>query len=144
MTREEAIEFGKRILCIAHPQKDANAYEFTQMAISALERKPCNVYEERGLKADTIIIDEEAQKPCDAVSRDAVKNMLWKAIEDLEDLPSVTQKSGKWIDDDWMEENDHLLTECSVCHEKWNMCENETTTFKFCPNCGADMRGESE
>jgi len=41
MTREEAIEFGKKILCIAHPQKDASAYEFTQMAISALEQEPC-------------------------------------------------------------------------------------------------------
>lgn len=44
MTREEAIEFGKRILCIAHPQEDESAYEFTQMAISALTLKsPCSL-----------------------------------------------------------------------------------------------------
>lgn len=51
MTREEAIEFGKRILLIAATDDDKTVIEFTKMAIQALENighlkdRPCSVCE---------------------------------------------------------------------------------------------------
>ena len=90
MTREEAIE---NLRVIREHTLAGNWYEeeALEMAISALEQKPCNVYEERGLKADTVIIDEEAQKPCeDAVSREAVRNCFNGFVKmDKDTLPYV-------------------------------------------------------
>ena len=46
-------------------------------------------------KAIKAAIKALEQQPCeDAISRDAVKNILWKAIEDLEDLPFLTNGGG--------------------------------------------------
>lgn len=50
-------------------------------------------------------------------------------------------RRGEWIEHKWAEEENGLLIsnfECSACHE-W-----ERKTSDFCPNCGADMRGESD
>ena len=63
------------------------------------------------------------------------------SVEDIIcDLPSAQpeRKPGKWILDD-------ESIDCSACrHEKWSRVPYESLVkrFKFCPNCGADMRGE--
>lgn len=31
---------------------------------------------------------------------------------------------------------------CSACHHTFNIMDNCTEEFDFCPHCGADMRGE--
>lgn len=89
-------------------------------------------------------------QPCDdAISRDAVIEKLnewdWQELylpihfkeHIIDELPSVTQKSGKWI------ETEYHRWRCSVCREKgmseWDNIHNVRTNF--CPNCGADMRG---
>ena len=52
-------------------------------------------------------------------------------IED--ELPSVTQKSGKWI-----------KGKCSICGEHAPFWSMATTYYesKYCPNCGAEMESE--
>ena len=90
------------------------------------------------------------QEPCDdAVSRDAViyyikghiheiitesgtdknahtNSILRALINGVETMPSVTQKSGKWI-------KKGKLWECSVCGD-WSCCHES-----YCNNCGAKM-----
>lgn len=90
----------------------------------------------------------------DAVSRHAAIDALWKirqeeisdgrrfhdycslstAVDVIKDLPSA--QSGKWI---WSEDNASWC--CSICG-----CVFEEIDWKpeynYCPNCGADMRGE--
>lgn len=44
-------------------------------------------------------------------------------------------KLGKWIDDEFTSKG-----RCSVCGEEWSWFDNCMETFKYCPNCGADMR----
>ena len=94
-------------------------------------------------------------QPCDdAVSREdaiqAVNNTLaeyipyfrndqigipLKCARALNDLPSVTQKSGKW----------GASCTCSVCGQ-WRILESEKNDgkYKFCPNCGAKMESEDK
>ena len=131
--------------------KKINDYERTRderVAISIL-----NAYKE-GYKS---AIEDYKQEPCDdAISREAVLNAIehedkWlldakghnglteiafsglKARVDA--LPSVTQKSGKWIahsDGIWIE-----YYECSECGRA------HTIHSDYCPNCGADMRDKA-
>lgn len=50
------------------------------------------------------------------------------------ELPKEQQpKKGEWVIDEY---NIH---HCQFCH-----AVNETVYRSFCPNCGADMRGEQE
>ena len=101
MTREEAIE----------------------MAISALEQEPC----EDAVSRQSVI---------NAIENDCMKGGLGSCFAcyndaqafrgEIEKLPSVTQKSGYWIDSSngWM---------CSECNR------DNTYDTNYCPNCGAKM-----
>jgi rubrerythrin len=53
------------------------------------------------------------------------------------------RKTGKWIDDGvYGDYHPHHAWHCSECEE--SVIEIDTPWFKFCPNCGADMRGEKK
>ena len=87
------------------------------MAISALEQQPCE----------------------DAVSRDAVIEAthhcgdLQEVRAVVRELPSVTQKSGEWID-----YSDEGFVECPICGHATN-CEDNIDELHYCFYCGAKM-----
>ena len=128
-----------------------------------------NVSEHEAIR---VAIKALSQEPTDAISREAVLNMQYRIddsatlstrdvvnVEDIEDLPSVTQKSetvtefadrcrecgakygklleqksGKWI---WNVEKGYC--KCSKCGIGMGHTE-----FDYCPNCGAKMESEEE
>ena len=106
MTREEAIRFGKTILMLTNKEleSDKHTYEFTAMAIKALENQPKFIIHSDG----------------------TIKQII---------EPFIRPK-GEWIGN----ENGR----CSVCGHRgcgsdiWDGCKDGM----FCPNCGADLRGE--
>ena len=68
--------------------------------------------------------------------------------EFVDHLPSadvVEVKHGEWQITDAYPHNVY----CSECHERfaqthWAVWEDGSLPRNFCPNCGADMRGETE
>ena len=46
---------------------------------------------------------------------------------------------GEWVENPT---KDSVL--CSYCHADWNLFDNDTYRFCYCPNCGCDMRGERD
>lgn len=95
-------------------------------------------------------------EPCDAKSRDMALEKMADYVasgyadsaEDFEEyskiicqLPSVTQKSGKWILLDECANSGYYCSNCQkkLVKEGWS---DTVKKIKFCPNCGADMRGE--
>ena len=80
-----------------------------------------------------------AEEPYQLTDADKVMNHAFEIAASCVYNLSAAQperQRGKWID----YANSHC--ECSVCHTEWSYFQNEVECFEFCPNCGADMRGE--
>ena len=58
-----------------------------------------------------------------------IEKALDMAIQALEE-----RKQGKWIDRP-------LFSKCSICGCEVSMCERKSQGYKYCPKCGADIRG---
>lgn len=65
---------------------------------------------------------------------------------DIMRFPSAEpeRKKGEWIeqDDGW----DGIYYECSECREAFTLMDGtpKDNLYNFCPNCGADMKGDHE
>ena len=72
-------------------------------------------------------------------------NYAWIRLSDAfgtvdEDVPSAEpeRKRGEWIP----VESQTVNGRCSVCGYESHLYENDVYGEHFCPNCGADLRGE--
>lgn len=79
---------------------------------------------------------------------DEDKQYTAEIIDSFPTADVVERKRGKWI---WLSSTyDRVPCEmrymCSECHHETIIHSNEMSTpwEKFCPNCGADMRKETE
>lgn len=85
------------------------------------------------------LIDRQAA--IDAIDTGNLHRGIVDALQNIiSELPSAEpeRKRGRWI-------IDHEYIDCSICRrEKWSRVpyENLVKRFRYCPNCGADMRGE--
>ena len=65
-----------------------------------------------------------------------------RTIEDYEGRVFVRKRTGKWIEiEDFY---NRISGRCSVCGWESHMYDDDVVGMNFCPNCGADMRGEEE
>ena len=71
---------------------------------------------------------------------------IMDCIQTLNGMPSAQPQrpKGKWIeqDDGW----DGVYYECSVCKEPFTLIDGtpKDNLYNFCPNCGAEMRGDAD
>lgn len=66
------------------------------------------------------------------------------ALGDTGTQPTIVErKKGKWITEPYNLENDIWAHRCSNCL-KVAMLGGNDINLNYCPNCGADMRGEQD
>lgn len=66
-----------------------------------------------------------------------------KARQLILDAPTIEErKTGRWIEVD--DAYNRISGRCSVCGWESHMYEDDVVGMNYCPNCGADMRGEQE
>jgi len=75
---------------------------------------------------------------CSCADRD-----LREMLNDMEDIPSADRPQGEWIRIEWNEHIEGRIVpmrtyKCSTCGEK------EVASTRFCPNCGAMMKGADD
>ena len=71
--------------------------------------------------------------------REIPKDQVMEVIARMEDVEVEDRPKGEWV----YHRNELSCVrwnkwECTVCHRR------QENTYNFCPNCGADMRGEDE
>ena len=74
--------------------------------------------------------------------------IIGKMQDVVSNLPSAQPErpKGKWIFTKTVFDRHGWTVECPSCHKKWKTYDEIRwkKENKFCPNCGADMRGEEE
>ena len=63
---------------------------------------------------------------------------ILKVIAQAPTVDAVEVVHGRWVDE-------YPYVRCSECNAEWVNCrtDNEPSLFYYCPNCGADMRGNA-
>ena len=69
-------------------------------------------------------------------------NHLTRLLRLIDEAPVVEPKKGEWVWDDF----NHVwfCSECSRNPTRGLGVQASNNLYGFCPNCGADMRGESD
>lgn len=75
---------------------------------------------------------------CEWLMTDRETRPKGKWIEDAKTYYEELNKRGLMVDEYTPYFTDDIA--CSRCLAKFNIIDNETQFFKFCPNCGEDMR----
>ena len=76
---------------------------------------------------------------------DSDRGLDWAFREDIDKLPTVDAVEvvhGRWVQIGYDKAMDRIT--CSCCLEYWNIADNDTESFNYCPNCGAKMDGGNE
>lgn len=69
-----------------------------------------------------------------------IKSDLQRAFDEGYEKGKADRPQGKWMHDD----SSPVAYRCTACNtlQHWSVIQNGR--YHFCPNCGADMRKESE
>ena len=63
-------------------------------------------------------------------------------IKNAPTVDAVEVVHGEWVQIGYDKAMDRIT--CSCCKEYWNIADNDTESFNYCPNCGAKMDGGNE
>ena len=129
------------------------------------EEEPMNEDCRKSAEALDMAIKALEQQPCeDTISRQAAIGAIMSELtyahypswyaERLEQLPSVTPTNKKChnVNPDYAECDQFVCSNCGIELQDWHRVERDEDgdityheyEFKYCPNCGADIRGEQD
>ena len=122
--------------CEEKIQRKILKYDLEQALMQYFNKQPC----EDAVSRDLILkrIEESVARYSGQYTTDML-TMCGLFSQMIKELPSVTQKSGKWIG---IDEEPHEDYECSCCGyvvSTFTANIEPHTEYKFCPNCGAKM-----
>lgn len=105
------------------------------IALSSAQPEPCNDVISRADAIDVLAEFQESVEngtPCYA-----------KARVEMKALPSVqlARKPGRWIPQN-MNKSINMTSTLVYYYPKCSICGGSANYTDFCPNCGADMRGD--
>ena len=63
-----------------------------------------------------------------------------RALENAPTVDAVEVVHGRWVQIGYDKALDRIT--CSCCKDYWNIEDNQTQYFNYCPNCGAKMDGD--
>lgn len=138
MTKEEAITRLKNMAWLYGSVEREQNLEAIDMAIEALTyqnlSKPNNTCE-----VDLISREDAMSAVQDHFNADGFQGYYdgQKMMDRITALPSAEAVQGEWI-------LDGGTPICSGCHEEPCWSSEGYDFTDFCPNCGADMRGDKE
>ncbi len=133
MTREEAIEFGKRILLIATTDDDNTVIEFTKMAIQALSQEPkaekpmcdrniCLSNEYNGIGCEECVVNKAEQEP---TKREIEREYLFQSLcEDFKKLQAENNDLRKRLEQEPCEKCE-VGNPCLYCKHEFEPQESE-------------------
>lgn len=84
---------------------------------------------------------------CPGFERDdcfKLKDEYRKEWISTKDVPSAQPRKGKWIPHDCLGRPSIDKDVCSCCGQRFYQIAETGCEWNFCPNCGADMRGEQD
>ena len=138
MTNKEAVEILNPMFeqCKGTNYFSKNEELALDLAIQALEERP------QGDLISRSALKEATQKLYEETPDGIVKFGIEKTYDLIDNAPTVEPErpQGRWLHNS--DRPDTLI--CSVCNCGWDMWHYESKELKYCPNCGADMRGGKE
>ncbi len=84
----------------------------------------------------TRLIDADAI-PWDVEGVGEIPVITKEEIDQMPTVDAVPVRHGKWCEGTECYSDDFIV--CSVCGEAFNVMDNDTYRFDYCPKCGARM-----
>jgi len=97
---------------------------------------------------DTISRAAAKQAVHDTIVSASTVARVWDMIDQIPAVDAAPVIHARWIGYpeclgyDGAYHDEHIV--CSECHSVWNIIDNDTERFDYCPNCGARMKGEAD
>ena len=137
MTREEAIERLQNVTLLGSNEYRGATEEAVGMAIDALKEEPVDCTDFIHWIRDEVLDEENWE--LNAVANGEI------ICRKLKKLGAVFSEGGYYhstepVHGEWIRKDNTL--ECPICGAYGTDIKGEYV-FNFCPNCGADMRGEN-
>lgn len=81
------------------------------------------------------LLDELCRDNCERTYDSTCHNC--RMTETIADFPAADV--APVVHGEWIDSPDGTATICSYCKADWNVFDNDTYRFNYCPNCGAKM-----
>ena len=81
------------------------------------------------------LLDELCRDNCERKYDGTCHNC--RMTETIADFPAADVEPA--VRGEWIDSPDGTTTICSYCKADWNVFDNNTYRFNYCPNCGAKM-----